>query len=355
MSRRWRRLGRLALDTSRRAVGRDATRRCRSSNRSTAIAGRSISACATRTGARASAAPCSTMTGTPALAPLDPDPVLDLGPLGAFDDSGVTTSCLVSHGSRRLLYYTGWSRGVTVPFYLAAGLAVSDRRRTLRAAVAGAAARSLGHRSVPDRVALRLDRGRALAHVVRVGDRVARATPSGPRHYYNIRYAESADGVALDARRHRLPRLRDARTSTPSRGRGSCATPTAIACGSRCAVRYEIGARRVDRRPALDAPCRPAGCARPRTIGTRRWWSTRCIFARQGRRYMLYNGNGYGAHRRRTGGARPLAGGQIGRWLHGRREGEAGASRPRRGRAAHNAHVGAPSRARDGTEKSGAR
>ena len=53
-------------------------------------------------------------------------PVLDLGPLGAFDDSGVTTSCLVAHEGRKYLYYTGWSLGVTVPFYLAAGLAVSE-------------------------------------------------------------------------------------------------------------------------------------------------------------------------------------------------------------------------------------
>jgi xanthine dehydrogenase accessory factor len=53
-------------------------------------------------------------------------PVLDLGALGAFDDSGVTTSCLVEEGGRKYLFYTGWSLGVTVPFYLAAGLAVSD-------------------------------------------------------------------------------------------------------------------------------------------------------------------------------------------------------------------------------------
>jgi hypothetical protein len=37
--------------------------------------------------------------------------------------------------------------------------------------------------------------------------------------------------------------------------------------------------------------------------------------------------------------------------LHARRTGEAGAWRARLARAAQNAHVGAPSRARDGTEK----
>ena len=50
-------------------------------------------------------------------------------------------------------------------------------------------------RSVPDRVAVRARRRRALADVVRLGNRVAAARTSGPRHYYNIRYAESRDGL----------------------------------------------------------------------------------------------------------------------------------------------------------------
>ena len=66
-----------------------------------------------------------TMDPVPRLAPLEAQPVLDLGALGAFDDRGVTTSCLVNAGGARYLYYTGWSLGVTVPFYLAAGLAVA--------------------------------------------------------------------------------------------------------------------------------------------------------------------------------------------------------------------------------------
>ncbi len=55
-----------------------------------------------------------------------PSPVLGLGPIGAFDDSGVTSSSLVHWEGRSYLYYTGWSRGVTVPFYLFAGVAVSE-------------------------------------------------------------------------------------------------------------------------------------------------------------------------------------------------------------------------------------
>ncbi len=56
-----------------------------------------------------------------------PDPVLVPGQLGAFDDSGVMTSCLVRNGDQSYLYYQGWSLGVTVPFYVFGGCAISER------------------------------------------------------------------------------------------------------------------------------------------------------------------------------------------------------------------------------------
>ena len=52
-------------------------------------------------------------------------PVLDLGKPGTFDDSGVMPSCIVNDGGRKYLYYTGWNLGVTVPYTLSVGLAVS--------------------------------------------------------------------------------------------------------------------------------------------------------------------------------------------------------------------------------------
>jgi hypothetical protein len=50
---------------------------------------------------------------------------MELGRRGAFDDSGVMPSCIVNAGERKYLYYTGWNQGVTVPYRLAIGLAVS--------------------------------------------------------------------------------------------------------------------------------------------------------------------------------------------------------------------------------------
>lgn len=53
-------------------------------------------------------------------------PVLGLGKLGAFDDSGAMPSCIVNHKGKKYLYYIGWNRGVTVPYRNSVGLAVSE-------------------------------------------------------------------------------------------------------------------------------------------------------------------------------------------------------------------------------------
>jgi hypothetical protein len=53
------------------------------------------------------------------------EPVLSIGDLGAFDDNGVTPSCVVDDGERLRLYYIGWNKGATVRMLLFAGLALS--------------------------------------------------------------------------------------------------------------------------------------------------------------------------------------------------------------------------------------
>lgn len=58
-------------------------------------------------------------------------PVLGLGQLGCFDDNGVMNSTIVSFRGTKYLYYYGWNKGVTVPYYVWIGLAISrDRGKT---------------------------------------------------------------------------------------------------------------------------------------------------------------------------------------------------------------------------------
>lgn len=54
------------------------------------------------------------------------EPVLDLGELGAFDDSGVCPSTVVHSEGRRYLYYQGFQRSERVPYLTFTGLAISE-------------------------------------------------------------------------------------------------------------------------------------------------------------------------------------------------------------------------------------
>lgn len=56
---------------------------------------------------------------------LSPEPVLGLGELGAFDDNGVSPTWLVNHGREKYLYYFGWNKGSSVRAAEVSGLAIS--------------------------------------------------------------------------------------------------------------------------------------------------------------------------------------------------------------------------------------
>lgn len=53
-------------------------------------------------------------------------PILDFGKLGCFDDNGIMPSCVVTHGDLKYLYYCGWNTSTTVRYRNCIGLAISD-------------------------------------------------------------------------------------------------------------------------------------------------------------------------------------------------------------------------------------
>jgi sucrose-6-phosphate hydrolase SacC (GH32 family) len=53
-------------------------------------------------------------------------PLLPLGDLGTFDDSGIMPSCVVAHEGLHFMYYIGWNPQVTVSYRLSIGLAISS-------------------------------------------------------------------------------------------------------------------------------------------------------------------------------------------------------------------------------------
>jgi len=122
-------------------------------------------------------------------------PVLNLGSLGAFDDSGVMPSWIINHDSKKYLYYTGWNQGVTVPFYFYVGLAISgdggeNFERFSKAPI-------LGRNDV--------DPYLTASPCVIIENGVWRMwycsgmgwviENDKPKHYYHVKYAESRDGI----------------------------------------------------------------------------------------------------------------------------------------------------------------
>ncbi|MCD0471081.1 hypothetical protein [Flavobacterium sp. JAS] len=53
-------------------------------------------------------------------------PLFNFGNLGTFDDSGIMPSSIINVGDKKYLYYIGWTTRQTVPFQNAIGLAISQ-------------------------------------------------------------------------------------------------------------------------------------------------------------------------------------------------------------------------------------
>ncbi|MFC7514226.1 hypothetical protein ACFQUU_04325 [Herbaspirillum sp. GCM10030257] len=56
---------------------------------------------------------------------VSPQPLLELGQTGAFDEFGIMPSSVVRDGNDLYMYYTGWTRMESVPYTTAIGVAVS--------------------------------------------------------------------------------------------------------------------------------------------------------------------------------------------------------------------------------------
>ena len=245
--------------------------------------------------ARIARAPIAFGDGTARVGEIEPEPVLDLGDLGTFDDSGVMPSALVrGEGGQVRLYYTGWAKGVTVPFSLFVGLAVSDDdgatfRRHSRA--------PLLDRCDADPIMT------ASPYVLRDGDSWRMWYVSCdrwtlrdgvPHHHYNVRYAESSDGLVW---------RRDGRVAIPYADDAEHAISRP--CVERTATGYVMWfssrgeAYRIRLATSADGLVwtrQPGVAIEPSASG---WDAGMTCYPwleqRDGYRYLLYNGAGFGA------------------------------------------------------------
>ena len=123
-------------------------------------------------------------------------PSIDLGALGAFDDAGAMPGSLVALGEERLMFYTGWSRTVDVPFAFHIGLASSKNdkefSRVSRAPVLG---RNFHDPYVTGAPYVLVESGRFRMWYVSCTSWVLDDVAGKPRHYYTVKYAESKNGL----------------------------------------------------------------------------------------------------------------------------------------------------------------
>ncbi len=124
------------------------------------------------------------------------DPFLTLGKPGCFDDAGVMPSCFIDYGGVRYLYYIGWNGASNVPFRNAIGLAVSEDggksyRKFSNGPLLDRSVESPYYVSTPF---VRIENGTWKMWFMSGLDWHF-SSEEKPRSFYNIRYAESKDGV----------------------------------------------------------------------------------------------------------------------------------------------------------------
>ena len=223
-------------------------------------------------------------------------PVLAPGKLGSFDMDGVMASTLVQHGNESRLYYIGWNRSVGVPFRNAIGLAI---RETINGTFKRVSDGPVLDRGLTDPYFLS-------SHDVLIDEASWHMwylsgldwLPSNPpASTYNLRYALSEAGIVWQ--RHGLVAIRFAH-----RNEIAIARPTVIRDG--CLWRmwfcyrgtdfpYQIGYAESEDAVEWMRQDAKAGISASETGWDSEMICYPHVFDHGGRRYMLYNGNGFGA------------------------------------------------------------
>lgn len=122
-------------------------------------------------------------------------PILELGKPGTFDEHGVMPSSAVNVDNKIFLYYSGWSRGASVPYTNSTGLAISsDGGETFRKVSAGPILSKGFHNpySATSPCVLKEDNAWHMWYCsgtgwLQIGEKY--------EHTYDIKYARSNDGI----------------------------------------------------------------------------------------------------------------------------------------------------------------
>lgn len=221
-------------------------------------------------------------------------PVLGLGELGTFDDNGVTPSWILDREGKKYLYYVGWNQGATVRMAEMAGLAISTDggERFTRVSRAPILERT-------DREPLAL----LAATCVRIENGTWRMWYVSGIEWvhrdfvkYDIKYAESGDGIHW--KRDGKPCL-----GFKSAEEYALARPCVLKDGSLYKMWFAYRQGQETYRIGYAESPDGRTWERKDPVGgldvSRTGWDSEMVeypyvFDHKGKRYLLYNGNGYG-------------------------------------------------------------
>lgn len=219
-------------------------------------------------------------------------PLLTPGSFGAFDEDGAMPSWFVEHKKQQYLYYTGWSLAQSVPFRNAIGLAIKKDEVFERISEGPIVDRGIYDQFFVANPCVLIDG--AIWRMWYISCVNWKMANNIPRHFYNIKYAESDDGINWG-------RTGAVCINFSSSGEYAISRPCVIKDANNYKMWYSyrgpayrigyaesqngIDWHRQDEKVGIDV--------------SKNGWDSQMIeyphvFDHGGHRYMLYNGNDYG-------------------------------------------------------------
>ena len=219
--------------------------------------------------------------------------VFNHGKLGMFDDSGITPGNILKVNGKRLLYYTGWNLTVTVPMNNSIGVAeMSPEGNFFRYGEGPILTRCLNEPASCASPFVMYENGKFRMWYASMDS--WEQCEGQDKHYYNIKYAESNDGINW---------TRNGQIAIDYEGSNEYAFGRPFVLkenniykmwyafrGEHYIIGYaesNDGINWVRKDDEVGIDLSPNG------------WDSEmieypCVFDCKGNRYMLYNGNGYG-------------------------------------------------------------
>lgn len=132
---------------------------------------------------------------------LSSTPVFKHGKLGTFDDSGITPGNIVRAENKTLLYYTGWNLTVTVPMNNSIGVAEMDAEGNFNRYGDGPILTRCLHEPYSCASPFVMYENGKYRMWYASKDKWEMENDQ-PKHFYNIKYAESLDGISWERNGH---------------------------------------------------------------------------------------------------------------------------------------------------------